>query len=77
MKDESTEERGAGMSMPVEIPFVLRIIIGSGEFIYGFLIGGGVMYMCFWVMYKLSPMRGFLTTAYTPKSESDPRGIGP
>jgi hypothetical protein len=29
------------------------------------------------VMYQLSPMQGFLTMAYTPKSESDSRRFEP
>jgi hypothetical protein len=60
-----------------QIPLFIYTTVVENPFLYGILVGGGVMYMCFWVMYQLSPMQGFLTMAYTPKSESDSRRFEP
>ena len=58
-----------------QIPLIIYTFIAEHPFFYGNLIGGGVVYMCFWAMYKLSPIRGFITMAYTPIKEKEPEGF--
>lgn len=55
-----------------QIPFIIYTFVVEHPFFYGNLIGGGIMYMCFWTMYKLSPMQGFITMVYAPIKEKKP-----
>ena len=58
-----------------QIPLIIYTFIVEHPFFYGNLIGGGVVYMCFWAMYNMSPMRGFITMAYTAKKGKEPEGF--